>query len=166
MDDAPASPADPRANEWITLFEKNLSVLKRHARGVHDAAALVRVGDDGNHFGWLVGHVLVSRDGVLRALGEAPLADEAEHDPYRRGAPLPRDEDAVPFGRLLATLEAQQPRLSRALGAADPDTLARPVGFADHDVASWISFLAWHDTYHLGQAAVYRRAAGLEGVLG
>jgi hypothetical protein len=28
-------------------------------------------------------------------------------------------------------------------------------------VAATIEFLAWHETYHLGQATLYRRAAGL-----
>jgi uncharacterized damage-inducible protein DinB len=27
-------------------------------------------------------------------------------------------------------------------------------------VGAWIEFMAWHETYHLGQAMLYRRAAG------
>ena len=33
-------------------------------------------------------------------------------------------------------------------------------------IAEWIEFLAWHETYHLGQATLYRRAAGLPSVVG
>ena len=33
-------------------------------------------------------------------------------------------------------------------------------------VGGWIEFMAWHETYRLGQATMYRRAAGLANAIG
>ena len=64
---------------------------------------------------------------------------------------------------LLAHLVVSRVGLLGRLGGQPvwDDTEAGPM-----TVAEWIEFLAWHETYQLGKAILYRRAAGLPTVVG
>ena len=76
------------------------------------------------------------------------------------------DTPLVPGGShlhwLLAHLVVSRDGLLGRLGGQPVwDTEAGPM-----TVAEWIEFLAWRETYHLGQATLYRRAVGLPTVVG
>lgn len=73
-------------------------------------------------------------------------------------------EDSL-LSELLTGLDRSQELLQAALAGATPAQLAEPSGMRDNSKLEWLEFLTWHDTYHTGQTAVYRRLAGLAGTL-
>ncbi len=145
------------------VFERNLEVIATSADGVDEAGARVPVVEGGSHFHWLLAHLVASRDGLLERLGaERVWTAEAAKSFGRGSAP------SVPEGATLADhlgrLRAQQELLDAVLPALDASALAREAGRMS--VGAWIEFLAWHESYHVGQATLYRRVAGLQSAIG
>jgi uncharacterized damage-inducible protein DinB len=155
---------DPSA--LTTTLARNLSLLESQADGVSHEASMRPIVPGGSTFNWLLGHVALSRDRMLDALRAETRLDAAASAHYARGGTAPGADEAERFENLLATLAEQQARLEAALGGADADLLARPVMEGRSDVGSWVDFLVWHETYHVGQAVLYRRLAGLPSAIG
>jgi hypothetical protein len=145
------------------VLERNLHLLQRFAEGVDEAASRLRVIPGGSHLAWLLAHLVATRDVMLR------LADVDGVWDAETGARFGRGSDAgapeyPPLPELLALLEEQQGRLTVALegfAALADDAEAPAAGTLER-----LEFLVWHETYHLGQALLYRRAAGLPSPIG
>jgi uncharacterized damage-inducible protein DinB len=56
--------------------------------------------------------------------------------------------------------------LTEALTAAVAEQLTELSGMRGNSKLERLELPGWHDTYHTGQTAVYRRLAGLKGTLG
>jgi hypothetical protein len=155
MTDTATAPRTPLAVHRRTL-QGNLDLLRRLTADVDDDAARVPIVAGGSHFAWLLAHLIVSRDGILGRLGAERVWDDEARKRYGHGS----DAGAVdypPMADLLALLSLQGERIDAAL-ASEP-TLAG-------DALDRIDFMVWHETYHLGQATLYRRAAGLTSPIG
>lgn len=122
----------------------------------------------GNSPHWLLGHVVASRRGFLRAIGE-PLEKEAWEKSFDRGA-KPGDTTGWPEPEALKKeFESLGVRLARSLRgmdaaeAAKPFPVAMPDGSKDREGA--LHFGYFHETYHLGQLGYLRRLRGLPGFI-
>ena len=116
---------------------------------------------------WIVGHLATYRHRVLALIGvQVPTAPW--EDSFLRGktsSDVPSDLDmkvVISAFRDAGTLmEAQW-------GILTPADLAKPAGRklpdGTEDVGGAIRFLAWHETYHLGQLGLLRRLAGKPGL--
>jgi uncharacterized damage-inducible protein DinB len=115
----------------------------------------------GSSISYLMGHLLSSRYGLLKTLGageENPFAEM-----FGRNAG-PRDvgeyEDITEFK---AAWDELAPRFHAALEAAtDEELLAAVEGYPveDQTVRGAVTFLCWHETYHVGQIGVLRTEQG------
>lgn len=150
----------------VPVLARNLSLLARQADGVSHEASLRPIVPGGSTFNWLLGHLAQSRDRMLDALERERVLHEATAELYERGGSAPGADEAERFETLRSTLSAQQDRLADALEAADEALLARPLFEGRSDVRAWTESLVWHETYHVGQAALYRRLAGLPSAIG
>ncbi len=147
------------------LFTVNHRALHTNVEGITDREALVRPQPDGNCLNWVVGHIVASRNGALKLVGEEPIWDAATADRYKRGsAPISSAEEGKPLAALLADLDASQERLLRGIGkAAD--------GKWEEALPDWgtvgraIFFLHFHEAYHIGQTGLLRRVAGKPGAI-
>ena len=141
-------------------LERNFSVIKQNAEGLTTEQSLLALVEDGST---LLGHLIVSRDGILRALDTETVWDEAARENYGFGTSATNIEK--PLDSLLADLARSQEKVKAALSAASPAQLEakRPNGSS---VAEFVEFLVWHDSYHTGQTTLYRRLAGLESPIG
>jgi uncharacterized damage-inducible protein DinB len=146
-----------------TIFDRNLSLLARMVDGVDEEAARAPLIEGGSHLHWLLGHLVVSRDGLLVHLGAERVWDSASAAAFGRGSG-PDAPVLATIDEQLGRLRTQQLRIEEALGSIDDATLARDAGRMT--VGATIEFLAWHETYHLGQSTLYRRAAGLASPVG
>jgi hypothetical protein len=149
------------------VLRRNLDLLARFAAGVDEAAARTAVLPGGSHLAWLLAHLAVSRDVMLTGLGQEGVLEEGARERFGRGSDPAAVPEYPPVDELLARLEAQQERLSaacEALGALADEGLTRSAS-GDVDLGR-LEFLVWHETYHLGQALLYRRAAGLASPIG
>ncbi len=116
----------------------------------------------GSSVSFLLGHLLSSRYGVLKMLGvgdENPFAEQ-----FGRGA-QPRDVSEYPD---ISEFKSQWDALTNSFhatleGASEEQLLASPPdGFPIHDqtMRGAISFLCWHESYHVGQIGMLRTEQG------
>jgi len=149
-----------------TRFRFNESVVAHTAADFTAADWVHRLGDS-SHAYWILGHLVVSRRSLLRNLGkELPVASwELAFGRGSRPGPL----YAGPAPReLLDELRAAGELLEQHLGAMTPEAAAAPYvrkfpdGSSTREGAA--AFMHWHETYHLGQLGVLRRACGKSGL--
>lgn len=151
----------PLFDEHKVVLQRNLRLLRQLTGDVPPEAAITPIIDGGSHLNWLVGHLAVARDGMLENLGQARVADEAIHVPFAQGS-TPATTGLPQISELLEIMTAQQERLVASL-----ETIAEaPDSMTDSTDLGRFAFLVWHETFHLGQAMMYRRAAGLDNPLG
>lgn len=149
------------ASELSRIFERNLSTLEKNLDGLSGTDFLVRVSEDGSHLNWLIGHVLHARVRLLRDLGGFAHPDEALLETaYGRGSQASNAE-RFPTRILRDALLENQMALEQTLNATD---LTQP-GPRSGTLADRAAFIAWHETYHVGQSGVLRRLAGKTGAI-
>ena len=149
-------------------FQFNDGLFKKGIEGLTPEEWLRRPNDSSNHLLWIAGHVIWARGLAIGFLGSEwsrpwlPL--------FARGAKLdasagyPSPEEAA-----LAWQEVSG-RLAEAMEGATEETLSKPspegIPSADGKIGGLIGFLAYHETYHVGQVAYLRSWLGHTGVAG
>ena len=149
--------------------------IRLHLRGVSEEDALRSPGDagTGNCLNWLVGHILVARDGLGSMLGRDTFLTKEEGQRYGRGSvALVAGGEATPMRRLVTGIKETGAGLDEAFAGLDAEVLAQPIPAERFpfpptrpDLASMIQFLHFHESYHAGQIALVRRSLGYEGVI-
>jgi len=149
-------------------FRQNTHFVKKNVEGFSDEEWLRRPGGTGNHALWSVGHVAWARSAVLKRLGDdwgKPWLSLCG-----RGA---RCEDSVAYPTPEEAMQAwseSSTRLKAAMESASPDLLATPVSqgppSADGKLSGVVNFMAFHETYHVGQLAYVRSLLGHAGAMG
>lgn len=121
-----------------------------------------------NHMAWIVGHLIWTRKALLGILGmewSTPWLGL-----FARGAKL--DDTAVypSPDTLLDAWKEVGGVLVQTLENVPEDALAAPrqsgPPSTDGKVSGVVSFLAWHETYHVGQASYLRGWMGHRGLMG
>jgi len=117
---------------------------------------------------WLVGHLIWARKSVLGRLGAEWTAPWLGL--YARGAKLDPAAARPSPPELLSAWSEVSALLGEALEDASEEALSQPIKqgppSADGKVSGVINFLAYHETYHVGQMAYLRCWLGHKGVMG
>lgn len=146
------------------FFGTTYWIMDKQTEGLSHANSVLQPAVRGNCMNWVLGHILESREKVLTALGQETLMTNDERDRYKRGSePVTDETDCVNFERLLSILHESQARINGALEATTDDALNqvfdpdadKPQTLDDH-----LSFMLWHETYHVGQFEHLRQLAG------
>ena len=151
--------------DMIGAFERNAKVIQMQTQGLSHEQCLLQLPFRGNCMNWVLGHIAVTRNDVLKVLGEKPVLSEREVARYRHGSePVLADgEDVAKLKRLLDVLEHSQERIAAALKRLGPEDLAEEVeshlGVTTR--AQRLLFLYFHDTYHTAQTELLRQLAGM-----
>ncbi len=153
------------AKTLTPLFEISLSAIRANAEGVTDAEALIQPQPGGNCMNWVIGHIVSSREGMLKLLGEPPVLQPEAAARYERGtAPITSEGDGLPLSKLLVALATSQERLLRGIADATEEKWNEAVpNFGTARQA--VHFLHFHESYHAGQIALLRRMAGKKGAI-
>ena len=157
------------ASTLTKLFEINHQAILVNAEGITDAEALIQPEPGGNCMNWVVGHIVSSREGMLRLLGEPAVLSPELAERYKRGsAPVTKASaakgDGVPFSKLMEALSTSQERLLHGITKADEAKWNEAVpSFGTAREA--VHFLHFHEAYHAGQIALLRRLAGKKGAI-
>ena len=144
-------------------FKRNQRIIEMQTDGLSHADSLLQPPFRGNCMNWVLGHILTSRNGVLKNLGAPPVLSESEGTRYRKDSdPITCDEEALPFEKLLGGLKRSHEAISKALAEASKETMATTIqaGRGETSVGEWVVFLHWHETYHVGQLELLRQLAG------
>lgn len=144
------------------IYSLNTALLANCFTGVSDAQAGARVLPGTNSMAFVAVHVVDARFYAASLLGRTvpnPLQATA--------ATVERIEDVTSLPSVAELLEiwaSISARLQEALVAASADRLAvpgpRPFPVRDGSVLGALTFLAQHESYHVGQLALIRKALG------
>ena len=130
-----------------------------------------------NYPAWTLGHLAQSSDQLGRLLGLESTFPAAWREPFRTGTTPSGVAARFPSREaVLAELETQHERVTRALEAAEPASLAATLA-REHPneqarqrfptIGDYAIFLITsHEGSHLGQIAAWRRAMGLGSATG
>ena len=144
---------------------------RRYAHAVLDdipaADFALPAGPVRHHPAWVVGHIAITYDSALEAIGEAPRYQRQWFalcgfgtDPAAGGEWPSRDE-------LMAALDDQHDRFAEAVGKMDPALLSAAV--PDERLRAYFPSIAAllmgccgsHEGIHLGQVSIWREARGM-----
>jgi len=147
----------------------NTRYLEGSAKDLAPEEWLRRPDDKGNHLAWIAGHLVWSRKQVLRRLGTE--WDVPWLGLFARGEKL---DPAAAYPSAKALLDAWKDasgKLSEALESASAERLDSPAPqpgppSADGKMSGTINFMAWHETYHVGQVSYLCSWLGHKGLMG
>lgn len=145
--------------------------ITENLEGVTHEESLESAERGGNSLNWVLGHIVASRTGMTRLLGDEPTLPDDRRRLYARGsAPIGAGSDCVPFEELRRRFEESQQQILAKLDAADDTVWAREVpGIFDasqrEPLGVQLATLAFHESYHAGQLGVIRRAIGKQGAI-
>jgi uncharacterized damage-inducible protein DinB len=150
-------------------FNQNASFVKQAIADLSDDEWLRRPNDHTNHMLWLVCHIAWARTMLLKRLG-GEWTTEWMHL-YGRGAKCADTPECPSPSVALEAWNEACTRLNAALEAASDDLLDMPAPTpgppsADGKISGTVDFMAYHETYHVGQAAYLRSWLGHAGVMG
>ena len=144
------------------------AMVAMNTEGMTQADSLVQPKPSGNCANWVLAHVIVVHNALMRLLGESRVW---EHPRLTREAlfePIEREDQAFDWDAMRAAFAGSADRCLAALSRLTPEALARPMTgpFGDPTtMAGLLSTLAMHQTYHAGQLGAARRVAGLDGAV-
>ena len=151
------------------IFKLNNNMIERSLDGLSDEEFWQPAPGGGNPIGWLLGHLTYTRGQILKGIGHA-------HDTglgviFARGSAL-RDASSYPARQTIeAAWKETRGHMRAAFAALTPEILAGPppegrqLPGADN-LAGYLAFLAFHESYHVGQIGYVRRRLGHAGIAG
>ncbi|MEM6430553.1 MAG: DinB family protein [Deinococcota bacterium] len=149
-------------------FKRNYDTIFKAVDGLSHEDSFIQPQPAGNCFNWVLGHIVATRGYALDLLGEPAVWSEDDASRYRTGsAAITDSSQGKPLTELLEAVTSSQTQLITALQNVAEDVLARPCESPGDDatVAEFLTTLAWHESYHVGQLAMQRRFAGLPGLM-
>ena len=150
------------AADMTAMLARNLWVVERQTAGLTHADSMLQLPFRGNCLNWVLGHMLVYRDRLLKLAGAEPLWDAQRARPYLYGsAAMQADDDAVPLETILAGLQCSQQRLATALAALTEAQLSADSCDHGDSLRECLLELVWHDGYHAGQTEYLRQLTGV-----
>lgn len=142
----------------------------RNLEGVSHEDSVVRPANGANDSNWVLGHVIAVRNKVMAAVGEAPIWDDARVAPYL--AESTNDTAArIPLDELRAAFATTHERLTAGIARLDEHALQQKAPFSpgksnpDETLQSLLAKIVVHESYHIGQIGILRRAMGKEGAI-
>lgn len=146
------------------LFSLNVMVIEKNLKGITPDESLFQPRQAGNCVNWVFGHIVATRNQVMKIIGERHVWSQEEAAPYVRGsAPLKDESVALPLSRMLTDLLASQNKLLTKLHSISPEELEEPV--ENGTVCEQLAILLFHEAYHAGQLGILRRLLGKPGAI-
>ena len=144
------------------MFKANTDIVKKALDEVPPERWFLKPGNDSNHLMWVAGHLVVHRGAVLKSLGAD--WDASWSSLFRRGAKLTADEEYPSIHEIKSAWEVVSKKLFASLNDAPSERLSQPAPSGppsfDGKVSGLVAFLAFHETYHVGQVSYLRKWLG------
>jgi hypothetical protein len=146
-------------NELIGLQSRLFNNL---AEAVNDTHGSVQLTETTNHMKWLAGHVVSTRFMLCNVLGSP--AQEPFAELFEKGKGIDDTATYPAMGELTKDWDAISAQLIKAFEAMAEDVFegAAPieVPVQDQTMRGMITFFMHHESYHLGQLGLLRKAHG------
>ena len=151
---------DTGLQNTIAMFKTNTDLVKKATGDIPADQWLRKPGDSSNHLLWVMGHLVWSRGNILRTLGEDWSLPWEKH--FARGAAL-ADESQYPNAEEIRQAWSDvTKRLAACLANVPAEVLEKPYDKPTFDgkLSGFVAFLAFHETYHVGQLSYLRKWLG------
>ena len=150
--------------QLIDGFSLNIRLIKLQTDGLNHTDSLIQMPYRVNCMNWVLGHIAVNRDSVMRLIGAEPLLGEEATKRYKTESdPITEDgPDVLQLEKLLEVLSTGQTLIEGALEAlSESDLLGEiQVGERMMPLGTRLYGFYFHDTYHTGQTDLLRQVAG------
>lgn len=145
-------------------FELTHDTAHKNLAGITHEESLIFPSPAGNSLNWVLGHIVATRNIIMRTLGTAPIWTAEEAAPYERGAKPSRDGNgARPLTEIVLALDQSQEIVVQRIHALSVDDLRRPSPMGT--MAETLTILGFHEAYHVGQLGIQRRLIGKGGAI-
>jgi uncharacterized damage-inducible protein DinB len=140
-------------------------VLATNLEGMTLEHSLAQPSPGGNCANWILGHLTNVQNGVMGLIAEKPVW---ENEQLQRAGfdPITQSYQAIDWDLLRDRFLGSRERCLAGIARLSDDALEERVPHPFGGTCSrgeLLSTLAFHQAYHVGQIAVARRVAGLEG---
>lgn len=153
---------------WDNQFRYAAALLE----DVSEEQMVLRPGGNMNHPAWIIGHVSLYHPAAVALLAGKPFDDPKDNELFGFAGRGPV-EDVELYGgkrRLLDAFAAGHEQVAQALLMASPEDFQRRPSLArwaaQYPTVEFMlpDLLTFHESMHIGQISIWRRAAGLPGV--
>ena len=137
-----------------------------------DEQFVLRPGGNMNHPAWILGHLAMYHPVTVQLLQGEPV-DDPKNDPLHGFAGQGPMDDITVYGskqKVVAWFEAGHETVAQALLAAKPQAFRQPPSLERwaklYPTVEFMlpDLLIFHESLHIGQISIWRRAAGLPSV--
>ncbi len=149
-------------------FKLQTGVIDRILDGIPEGHLVTRPDDRANSILFILGHITVSRYAIVQLLGSKE--NFAHNALFERGAKVLPASEYPPFSEVKEAWDKISLAMPEMLEAATEEQLATKQGFEppgmDNNLRGILTFLAFHEAYHIGQMSYARRLNGHAGPFG
>ncbi len=153
----------------IPLFKTNKALFFKSLEGVSTEHLRQKPNEKSNPMIWIAGHLVFSRTGLVRIVG-GKVDEKPWNTQFRRGASIddmltyPDSDEIAGQWKIVSDV------LMTRLNELTEDELDLPSSFnvpsGEQTVRGAISFLHFHESYHIGQLAYLRKLLGYSQLAG
>lgn len=150
------------------MFKTNTDIVNKAIADVESDHWFKKPSDDSNHLTWVLGHLIVHRGVILKMIGVD--WENAWSETFARGAERVADEKYPSPDDMRGAWADVSEKLSAALknpveGVLTQEAPKSPPSF-DGKVSGSVAFMAFHDSYHVGQVSFLRKWLGYGQTIG
>ena len=135
------------------LFSSNERLFKINFEGITHEDSLKEMYNC-NSANWILGHLVYSRNAILSPLGLPSVGDEKMKEVYARGVTHPDMSKAERLEILKKMYEDSQQSIMQGVEKVKEENLLEQ-----------LTFLGFHEAYHIGQIRLIRKLLGKEGAI-
>jgi hypothetical protein len=135
------------------LFASNEMIFNTNLGGVTHADSVIKP-EQCNCINWIVGHIVYSRNGVMTALNQPQVTDASFKPIYDRYTNMQDTSTALSLDELIKLYKGSQARI-----------IDNVISLKDGEVMDRVTFLGFHEAYHLGQIGIVRKLIGKKGAI-
>jgi uncharacterized damage-inducible protein DinB len=152
-------------NEISQTFKLNTMLLNGMLEKMNEDDTLAKTGNS-NTVGWIVGHIIKSRGSALKLFQKGYKELENEQN-YARGAEKDGSAKIHPQNALIE-FQKRGVEIETALMEAAEQQLQHKIDYklpgVGDTVADALLFIAWHESFHVGQIDLILTALGKGGI--
>ncbi|MGI8785984.1 MAG: DinB family protein [Acidobacteriota bacterium] len=152
----------------VQLYGVSSGLYQKAVDGLSRKELLARCGENSNPIIWLAGHLAYSRCGIITLAGaprELPWIKL-----FGRGSQVADIENYPDISEILTVWDDVTPALMRRFEELSDAELGAPAPrkfpIEDGSLGGALTFLAYHEAYHVGQMAYIRKWLGHGGMVG
>lgn len=138
--------------ELVSIFKYNHFAVNKNLENIDQKYSLREPEPGGNSMNWVLGHIVVNRDGVLKLLGCKKMCDKKMVNIYMKASHIKETKKSFTIAKVLRMFNDSQDEITKSLSELDPEE--------NKETVLNIAGYAFHEAYHAGQLGILRRIIG------